>query len=952
MQEDESQKPVLHSFALHVMGKSCIRCKQLCPGFSLHNWRKVCAHCKCRLEYHISDVVQAMDQSNAALNGKLHTSHHTTDTPTRKGVQLLAFVSDDDSGCSLDEYAWVPPGLTPKQVQKYFAALPQEQVPQVDSVGEKYRIRQLLQQLPPHDNEVRYCNELTEEEKRELRLFSEQRKRDALGRGTARPFPHNMAPAICETCGIPASGGDIAVFASRAGHGVCWHPDCFVCSECHELLVDLIYFYQEGQLYCGRHHAETLKPRCSACDEIIFSDECTEAEGRHWHMNHFCCHDCEIVLGGQRYIMRDGKPFCTRCFETRYAEYCDTCGELIGLDAGQMQYGGQHWHATESCFSCVCCRQSLLGRPFLPKYGQIFCSKACSVGEDQTHSESDSQYENPQLPLSHSVRQSLNLETLSLHDEKSPVSDKQEVQLHAEQLYKTEIASSLRKTQGSGGFHQRKEQSRGCAQRSHVQLCNGITNDNQGQKLGKSVSVSTFPQNTYNSTDSSGYNSSSTIDAIEGEKNLRLLQLPQQADTLNSNGSGTGKVTGSSVVDTDRGCTMGGHVLASEFVPYKPAQQTGRKTGTEVQKRIEALRRCQTSCYNESCKRNHAANVVDSYTGAACVTEEMSSQSLEQPQKSAFKIIPSPNIPVTTQSQFVRDVSIPAPRPTYPAVGAPHPSWSPSSQSDVTQPGKLDDISQSPIREASTGRQVLYSGGQYRVSGKVPDDQFNNPKPTSQAPGSTLSDLPDVARHAEPRSILKKSRRTASPCDSNLMSDHASESPNENVHCVGDPASTKHSDESIKSARPRSKGGDENFKRGDRAYNSAHFLNPDRQPSTKTRSETGRKLCNKKLKRTRSTDFVMTPASKGRHSRKQAHFSDNHVEEDWCSTCTSSSDESDYERWDDFDDGISKTVSPGVLARLQQARRLSDQTNNALMGSYSSPSYKKYRSRSKQCAIQ
>lgn len=28
-------------------------------------------------------------------------------------------ISDDDSGCAvLDEYAWVPPGLTPKQVIK------------------------------------------------------------------------------------------------------------------------------------------------------------------------------------------------------------------------------------------------------------------------------------------------------------------------------------------------------------------------------------------------------------------------------------------------------------------------------------------------------------------------------------------------------------------------------------------------------------------------------------------------------------------------------------------------------------------------------------------------------------------------------------------------------------------------------------------------------------------
>lgn len=28
--------------------------------------------------------------------------------------------SDDDSGCALEEYTWVPPGLRPDQVRKYF----------------------------------------------------------------------------------------------------------------------------------------------------------------------------------------------------------------------------------------------------------------------------------------------------------------------------------------------------------------------------------------------------------------------------------------------------------------------------------------------------------------------------------------------------------------------------------------------------------------------------------------------------------------------------------------------------------------------------------------------------------------------------------------------------------------------------------------------------------------
>ncbi|XP_075407976.1 prickle-like protein 1 isoform X2 [Tenrec ecaudatus] len=277
--------------------------------------------------------------------------------------------SDDDSGCALEEYTWVPPGLRPEQVQLYFACLPEEKVPYINSPGEKHRIKQLLYQLPPHDNEVRYCQSLSEEERKELQVFSAQRKKEALGRGTIKLLSRAVLHAVCEQCGLKINGGEVAVFASRAGPGVCWHPSCFVCFTCNELLVDLIYFYQDGKIHCGRHHAELLKPRCSACDEIIFADECTEAEGRHWHMKHFCCLECETVLGGQRYIMKDGRPFCCGCFESLYAEYCETCGEHIGVDHAQMTYDGQHWHATEACFSCAQCKASLLGCPFLPKQG-------------------------------------------------------------------------------------------------------------------------------------------------------------------------------------------------------------------------------------------------------------------------------------------------------------------------------------------------------------------------------------------------------------------------------------------------------------------------------------------------------------------------------------------------------------------------------------------------------
>lgn len=100
--------------------------------------------------------------------------------------------------CVLDTSALVfSCTFSPTQVHHYFGCLPEDKVPHLNSAGEKYRIRQLLQQLPPHDNEVRYCNALSDVEKHELRMFSSQRKQDALGRGSVKPLPLTSTATVC-----------------------------------------------------------------------------------------------------------------------------------------------------------------------------------------------------------------------------------------------------------------------------------------------------------------------------------------------------------------------------------------------------------------------------------------------------------------------------------------------------------------------------------------------------------------------------------------------------------------------------------------------------------------------------------------------------------------------------------------------------------------------------------
>ena len=34
-----------------------------------------------------------------------------------------------------------------------------------------------------------------------------------------------------------------------------------------------------------------------------------------------------------RYVLRDDHPFCIRCYENAFANNCDDCGKVIGIDS-------------------------------------------------------------------------------------------------------------------------------------------------------------------------------------------------------------------------------------------------------------------------------------------------------------------------------------------------------------------------------------------------------------------------------------------------------------------------------------------------------------------------------------------------------------------------------------------------------------------------------------------
>ena len=72
------------------------------------------------------------------------------------------------------------------QAKAYFEALPGNKAPMRGTPGERYRQMQLIRQVPAHDLEMMYCNNLSLEEKKQMEIFLRLRKEKSSGKGIVR----------------------------------------------------------------------------------------------------------------------------------------------------------------------------------------------------------------------------------------------------------------------------------------------------------------------------------------------------------------------------------------------------------------------------------------------------------------------------------------------------------------------------------------------------------------------------------------------------------------------------------------------------------------------------------------------------------------------------------------------------------------------------------------------
>ncbi|CAH2106993.1 unnamed protein product [Euphydryas editha] len=176
-----------------------------------------------------------------------------------------------------------PPGLTAKQTELYWTALA-ERAPNAvggatgSAAWRAWRTRALATQLPKQDLSLAHCKNIDDYHRKQFEDFVAARNEIALDIGLA--CQHHGPSVECMGCNKTIRNGNIVIQAPRIGEEAFFHPACFTCSECDELLVELAYCALDGRLYCVRHYGERLKPRCHACDERSLSFT-TRREKRH-----------------------------------------------------------------------------------------------------------------------------------------------------------------------------------------------------------------------------------------------------------------------------------------------------------------------------------------------------------------------------------------------------------------------------------------------------------------------------------------------------------------------------------------------------------------------------------------------------------------------------------------------------------------------------------------------
>ncbi|KAJ7475692.1 hypothetical protein FB451DRAFT_1132234 [Mycena latifolia] len=187
--------------------------------------------------------------------------------------------------------------------------------------------------------------------------------------------------------------------------GFRWHPECFRCTVCNELLEHVSSYERDGKPYCHLDYHENFAPRCYSCKTAIVEERFISLDDpqlggkRTYHEQHFFCAECgdpflppslpaakgELAFSGDGAFVSDdvgftvyrGHPYCEMCHVRLRLPKCKKCKRSIrdGDEAVEALGGKWCW----KCFCCTGCEKPFDDPSFFEREGQPWCEPCFSI---------------------------------------------------------------------------------------------------------------------------------------------------------------------------------------------------------------------------------------------------------------------------------------------------------------------------------------------------------------------------------------------------------------------------------------------------------------------------------------------------------------------------------------------------------------------------------------------
>ncbi|KAH6917953.1 LIM domain-containing protein [Coprinopsis sp. MPI-PUGE-AT-0042] len=201
---------------------------------------------------------------------------------------------------------------------------------------------------------------------------------------------------ICAGCEGPIVGRIVAAMNMR------WHPQCFRCNVCQELLEHVSSYEHEGKPYCHLDYHEMFASKCYSCKTSIIEEQFISLDDpalgkRTYHMAHFFCSECgdpfltpsmarsanggELALSGdgdfEGFTVYKGYPYCEPCHVRLRLPKCKKCKKSIRDHDRAVEALGGKW--CWSCFVCEGCHKPFEDPSFFQRGNMPYCEGCFSI---------------------------------------------------------------------------------------------------------------------------------------------------------------------------------------------------------------------------------------------------------------------------------------------------------------------------------------------------------------------------------------------------------------------------------------------------------------------------------------------------------------------------------------------------------------------------------------------